>query len=186
MDNIVQGDINKTGGLPQWIELFIGAKVMLRSNIDLQKGLVNGAMGEIKEFKWGKGFRRDQLYDEDIPDVSIDFSSDGVHIIEPRSIQFPGKRNSGTIESRQLPLILCWACTVHKMQGCTVDCAVVYLGKKLFAEGQVYVALSRIRSLEGLRIEELDCTKLTGKKPCNEQALKEMERMRNFRPPNAH
>lgn len=48
--------------------------------------------------------------------------------------------------------------------------------------------LSRIRSLEGLRIEELDSALLTGNKPCNILALEELERMRdlpnNLTPPN--
>ena len=68
------------------------------------------------------------------------------------------------------------------MQGCTIDNAVVYLGPKLFEEGQAYVTLSRVKTLDGLRIEELDCSKLTGKKPCNNEALAEMDRMRNYQP----
>lgn len=119
------------------------------------------------------------MYASDIPSVRIDFGRDGTHLIEPISIQFAALLNYGTIERRQLPIILCWACTVHKMKECTVDRAVVYLGPKLFKKGQAYVALSRVRSLDGLRIEELDCSKLSGKTPCNEDALKEMERMRN-------
>ena len=66
------------------------------------------------------------------------------------------------------------------MQGSTVDHAVVYLDSRLFEEGQTYVAPSRVKSLEGLCIEELDCNKLTGRKPCNNEALKELERMRNI------
>ncbi|GFS31824.1 ATP-dependent DNA helicase [Trichonephila inaurata madagascariensis] len=68
------------------------------------------------------------------------------------------------------------------MQGCTVDHAVLYLGPALFAKGQAYVALCRVRSLDGMRIVELDCSKLTGKTPCNENAVKELERMRQLRP----
>ncbi|GFS54124.1 uncharacterized protein NPIL_651571 [Nephila pilipes] len=79
-----------------------------------------------------------------------------------------------------LPIVLCWACTVHKMQGCTVNKAVINLGSNLFADGQAYVALSRLRSLDGLRIE--NCLKLTGTTPCNEDALEEMERMRKYPP----
>lgn len=183
MNNIVHADVNKTGGMPQELHIFVGAKVMLRSNIDVRKGLVNGSIGNITEIVWPY-FRRDQMYDDDVPSVRVDFGRDGVHLIEPRTVQFPAKYNYGTVERRMLPMILCWACTVHKMQGCTVDHAVVYLGKSLFQDGQAYVALSRVRSLEGVRIVELDCGKLTGKKPCNEDAIREMERMRNYQPPN--
>ena len=49
MDNIVSSDINKTGGLQNELEIFKGARVMLRSNINIEQGLVNGAMGIITE-----------------------------------------------------------------------------------------------------------------------------------------
>src|SRR5690606_3961474 len=112
----------------------------------------------------------------------IDFGRNGVHNIAPRIVEFPSLRDYGDIQRRQLPLVLCFACTVHKMQGSTVDCAVVHLGKKLFADGQAYVALSRVRSLDGLRIEELDCTKLAGTIPCNNEAIEIMEKMRRYQP----
>ncbi|GBN11036.1 hypothetical protein AVEN_50961-1 [Araneus ventricosus] len=95
------------------------------------------------------------------------------------------KRSYGAAERRMLPLILAWAATVHKTQGSTVDYAVIYLGRKLFAIDQAYVALSRVKSLDGPLIEELDCPKLTGKVPCNNEALEETDRMRNYRPPSA-
>lgn len=177
--NIIHSDINKTGGLPKELEIFVGAKVMLRSNVDVAKGLVNGAIGHITEIIWPY-YRRAQLYDSDIPSVRVDFGNDGIHTIQPKAIQFPAKFNHGTVERRMLPIVLSWASTVHKMQGTTVDHAVIYLGPKLFAAGQAYVALSRVRSLAGLQIEELDCSKLTSKKPCNIDALNEMNRMRSI------
>ena len=178
LDRIIPDDINKTGGLPKVLEIFVGAKVMLRSNINVERGLVNGAIGHITEIIWPY-FRRGQVHERDIPSVKVNFGRDGIYLIEPKSIQFPAKYSKGTIERRMLPMVLSWASTVHKMQGSTVDFAVIYLGSRVFAEGQAYVALSRVRSLNGLQIEELDCAKLTGNKPCNIAALQEMIRMRN-------
>lgn len=178
-DKITPKDINKTAGLPRELEVFVGAKVMLRSNIDISKGLVNGAIGHITEIIWPH-FRRAQMYDQDIPTVRIDFGRDGIHSIQPISKEFPAKGSNGTLERRMLPIVLSWASTVHKMQGSTVDYAVIDLGKALFAAGQAYVALSRVRSLDGLQIQDLDCTKLTGTKPCNNEALAEMKRLRQI------
>ncbi|GFR06545.1 ATP-dependent DNA helicase [Trichonephila clavata] len=78
------------------------------------------------------------------------------------------------------------ASTAHKMQGSTVDYAVcIFLGQKLFAAGQAYFALSHVKSLEELLIEELDCSNGTGNVPRNNEALQEMDRTRNYRPPSS-
>ncbi|KAE9524254.1 hypothetical protein AGLY_015293 [Aphis glycines] len=53
IDTVISDDINNTGGLPRELVIFVGAKVMLRSNIDVQKGLVNGAIGIVTELKMG-------------------------------------------------------------------------------------------------------------------------------------
>ncbi|KAI5632228.1 PIF1-like helicase domain-containing protein [Phthorimaea operculella] len=182
----IPSDSNRTGGIINSIEIGIGSRVMLRRNLNINRGLVSGAMGVVKKLIW-PALRRDQLEDGELPnavliqfdDSTIDSDEDGLVRIEPCLTEFDGLRGSGKIQRKMLPLILTWAVTVHKLQGCTLDRAVVDLGKSLFAKGQAYVALSRLRSLDGLFICSLDPNKLL-KYPHDINSLKELERLRNL------
>ena len=60
------------------------------------------------------------------------------------------------VHRTQFPLILAYAVTIHKCQGLSLDCAIVDLSDKVFAEGMAYVALSRVRSLAGLHLIAFD------------------------------
>lgn len=105
---------------------------------------------------------RDQLEDRELPDaVYVKFDDDSIelrlkdnrlhtHTSYLSTTTFQALRGYGDVERRMLPLILSWSVTVHKLQGTTLERAVIDLGKKNFPKGQIYVALSRVKSLEGM------------------------------------
>ncbi|XP_030019009.1 uncharacterized protein LOC115439319 [Sphaeramia orbicularis] len=146
--------------LPEKLCLARNARVMLCRNIDVVDGLVNGACGTVTHIEFGE--------DKSFPltvYVKFDDEKIGSQRRKQRSHAAVECRNSTAIDPvqesatargglrRQFPLRLAWACTVHKVQGLTVDEAVVSFDK-VFAPGQAYVALSRVRALSGLIIRD--------------------------------
>ncbi len=125
------------------IELKVGAQVMFIRN-HAEELYFNGKIGKITEIK------------ENYIKVKGD---DGITIIvEPvewKNVVYELDKVSGNIVQNevgtyvQYPLRLAWAVTVHKSQGLTFDKVILDL-EGTFASGQLYVALSRCRSLSGL------------------------------------
>lgn len=76
-----------------------------------------------------------------------------------------------------IPLILSWAVTIHKMQGVTLEKAVVELD--CFGHAMEYVALSRVKSLEGLAISSINFKRFESNKFTNTDALNEIKRQLN-------
>ena len=75
------------------------------------------------------------------------------------------------VQRTQFPLILAYAVTIHKCQGLSLDCAIIDLSDKVFADGMAYVALSRVRSLNGLHLTAFDPKSIK----VNVKALREVE-----------
>jgi len=136
IENYFQAPINLT--------LKVGAKVMILVN-DNNKKYVNGSIGIVTN-----------LFDDKI---EIQLQSNKVVYVEQavwEKIGYRYNKEKKKLESvvvaqyKQFPLMLAWAMTIHKSQGQTFSNLFVELGNGIFENGQLYVALSRIKSINGL------------------------------------
>ena len=81
-------------------------------------------------------------------------SDSGAVEIMPISAKFLPQQGV-TLQRTQLPLVPCWAATIHKVQGLSLDAAVIDLGPSMFADGTAYAALSQVRTLDGAALFDL-------------------------------
>jgi ATP-dependent DNA helicase PIF1 len=127
------------------VKLKVGAQVMCIVNIELENGdiLCNGAQGIIVDISQG------------IPIVKY---RNGYQMAMAYHV-WPSELIPG-IGVSQVPLILAWALTIHKAQGSTLEIAEIDAGSGIFECGQTYVALSRVKSLEGLYLTSFDASRV--------------------------
>ncbi|KAK2177701.1 hypothetical protein NP493_583g01066 [Ridgeia piscesae] len=128
------------------LELKEGAQVMLAKNLGVHRGLVNGARGVVVGFEPGtKGFPK------------VRFLCGITMTMRPERWSFKMSGGAIYLSRTQLPLKFAWAISIHKSQGMSLDCVEISLAR-VFECGQAYVALSRARNLEGLRIVDFSKT----------------------------
>jgi len=125
----------------------IGAQVMSIINIQSDRGLdiCNGSQGIITGFC-------------DITGCPCVKYNNGIEMVMTRHIWISDKIPG--IGVSQVPLILAWALTIHKSQGATMDAAEIDVGSGIFECGQTYVALSRVKSLNGIYLTSFDVKKI--------------------------
>ena len=127
------------------LKLKIGAQVMCVANIDMESKfpIYNGSQGIIKDFtEYGP---------------LVKFNNGTTRIISKHIWQ---SENIKSVAIKQIPLILAWAITIHKSQGASIDIAEIDVGSKIFECGQTYVALSRIKTLNGLYLKSFNRDKI--------------------------
>ena len=131
---------------PLELRLKVGARVMFTRN-DESGRWVNGTLG-IVTFLGGTR-------------VEVELTDGSVHDVERvtwQTFEYRLDRDADRIVAdevghyKQFPLMLAWAVTIHKSQGKTLGNVLVDFGSGAFAPGQAYVALSRCRSLESIRL----------------------------------
>jgi ATP-dependent DNA helicase PIF1 len=161
-----QASSDEADNLDAEVCLCIGARVMLTKNLWTEHGLVNGAMGTVRDIFWKAG----QNPTTDMPyGLMVEFDSYGGPVFSSNS------DNSGSVPGRcvpifasthtfllnevecsrtQFPVRVGYAVTVYKSQGMTRDKIVLRLpSRKDFALGLSYVAISRVKKLSGLLFE---------------------------------
>lgn len=122
----------------QELHLCKNAQVILLCNLELENGLVNGSRGIITHFT-----------EDDLPVVK--FLNGQERTIDYHSWELErDDKKVACIE--QIPLLLGYAFSIHRSQGCSLDYVQVDLSD-VFEYGQAYVALSRVRKISGLSIK---------------------------------
>src|SRR3989344_1773763 len=130
------------------LDLKIGAQVMLLNN-DFKNRWVNGTMGAVV------GFDESAISVKLVTGKTIEVLNNTWEVFE-----YILNKKSNLIDSKalgsftQYPLKLAWAVTIHKSQGKTFDRVAIDLGRGTFTHGQLYVALSRCRTLEGITLKQ--------------------------------
>lgn len=134
---------------------------MLTENLWTKQGLVNGALGTVYDISWDA----DKDPSTQPPDhVLVQFdqyhgpsfnNNDRIPAVVPifRSTR-EFTRGNKICRRSQFPLTVAYAVTIHKTQGLTVDRAVLNIAEGDFAQGQSYVAVSRVKTLKGILFQE--------------------------------
>jgi ATP-dependent DNA helicase PIF1 len=125
------------------ISLKKSCTVMCTFNLDTENGICNGSQGVIIDFE------------DERPIVKfLNGITMSINIHYFQSEDYP------SIAVGQIPLILCYALTIHKIQGSTLDMAEMDLGSSIFEYGQSYVSLSRVKSLDGLYLNAFNPSRI--------------------------
>lgn len=120
------------------------SQVMLNIN-NIDEGLANGSRGIIIDFS-----------ESNNPIVQFLNGK----ILEIKKKDYKLEENKDNVTKKQIPLIHAWAITIHKAQGMSLEYIQTDIGKSIFEYGQAYVVLSRIKTLEGLSLIDIDYSKI--------------------------
>ncbi len=142
-EDMIISRFKKSCPAPESLQLCVGAQVMLVVNLDLANELANGSRGVVV------GFRDDKPI--------VQFS--GRQIVIDYYTWEMKEDSQIYLKVTQIPLKIAYAISIHKSQGCSLDCVQIDLAN-IFEYGQAYCGLSRVKKLEGLSITALDVTKI--------------------------
>lgn len=129
---------------PQLLELKEGCKVMLLKNHNFAKGLINGSCGTVLKIEESS--------------IIVRFDNDVEEIIPSHTFEYY-REGELAATREQYPLRLAYGITIHKSQGMTLEKLVVDCNR-IFECGQAYVAISRVKTIEGLHLRSFSPNKI--------------------------
>jgi ATP-dependent DNA helicase PIF1 len=129
----------KSFSLSDSITLCIDAQVVVTRNIDIQAGIINGTRGIVTN----------------MTDIGVTLKLLNSTEIFIEYISFQPDELDNKREFMYMPLKLGWALTIHSSQGMTLDAIEVDLGENIFAYGQAYTGLSRVRNFNSVKVINL-------------------------------
>ncbi len=149
----IMGDFHlKDAPTAEFLTLKPKAQVMFLNN-DSAGRWVNGTLGVVKEIHHAGSGEIEEVIVVTEKGTTVEVTPHTWEIFEYHYNQGQRSLESNTLGSfTQFPLRLAWAVTIHKSQGKTFDRVIIDIGRGTFAHGQMYVALSRCRTLEGLTL----------------------------------
>ena len=155
IEGIIRGDFDPKN-LPTQTVIFLkaGAQVMMLNN-DPYGRWVNGSVGRVEEILGANGSSAEI--------ITVELTDGNLVEVEPFTweiFEYRYDEGANNIETRtlgsftQFPLRLAWAVTIHKSQGKTFQKIILDIQRGAFSPGQVYVALSRCTTLEGIVLRQ--------------------------------
>ena len=180
-------DSNVACGLSRNLSISVDSKVMLRANLWIDRGLVNGSIGTVRHIV----FNRDES-PPSLPAFVIchfpgytgpSFLPDHPQTFPVVPIERTWNSGNAVFSRTALPLSLSWALTVHKCQGLTLPKSVVDIGNSEMTAGVSFVALSRVRSFEDILLAPFPAERIFRLAAHDQirQRINEEERLRTLR-----
>jgi len=130
----------------EFLKICVGAQVMVTRNLDFDLQIVNGTRGVVVALsETGVSIKL----------VNGTICNIGYFHVKDESERF-GDTSMKNIDFKYIPLKLSWAMSIHKSQGATIDRLEIDLGESIFACGQAYVAISRARNSDSVKITKFN------------------------------